>query len=425
MNLKEQAHEHGILSTVDFQTSRHILTQEPWKRWAPQAVSNEKEVVQMRIVTQIIVVTLIAVIAIPMSARFVPGTRPWLDRIGFLQPLAAAGIVSGQAAGDTVATGQAAASGRGVAVIASDLKRETLRDVITAIGSARGVQAVDLSFEGTGRLGAILVAPGDRVAIGDVIAELDAGAALLAVDRARLLLEDRQKTVDRLGQLAQSGATTALQRQEAELALRTADLELRSADRDLSDHKLVAPVAGYVGLIEPQVGDLVSSSTKITRIEDRSSLIVDFRVPERVAALIAVGDPVKATAISTPGEVIEGRIVAVDNRVDEASRTLRMQASISNADDRLRAGMAFQINLVFSGGDYPAVDPLAIQWGAEGAFVWVVRDTKALRVPITILQRNTSTVLIEAAFEPADLVVTEGVQALRPGADVTVTPPRS
>jgi RND family efflux transporter MFP subunit len=368
---------------------------------------------------------LIAVVAIPMSARFVPGTRPWLDRIGFLQPLAAAGIVSGQASGEFVLPEEAPASDRGVAVIANALKRETLRDVITAIGSARGVHAVDLSFEVTGRLRAILVHPGDRVANGDVIAELDAEAARLAVDRARLVLEDRQKTVDRLGQLVQSGATTALQRQEAELALRTAELELQSVERDLSDHKLLAPVAGYVGLIEPQVGDLLSSPSKITRIEDRSSLIVDFRVPERVAALVAVGDPVEATAISTPGDAIEGRIVAVDNRVDEASRTLRMQATISNSEDHLRAGMAFQINLVFSGRDYPAVDPLAIQWGAEGPFVWVVRDAKALRVPITILQRNTSTVLIDAVFELDDLVITEGVQALRPGADVTVTPPRT
>ena len=379
----------------------------------------------MRTVTQIVVVALIAVVAIPMSARLVPGTRPWLDRIGLLQPLTAAGIVSEQAMGDAGTSWTINSAGSSVAVIAGDVKRMTLRDVITAIGSGRGVQAVDLSFEVTGRLDAILVAPGDMVAVGDVIAELDAGAARLAVDRARLVLEDRQKTVDRLGQLVQSGATTALQRQEADLALQTAKLELQSAERDLSDHKLLAPVAGYVGLVEPQVGDLVSSATKITRIEDRSSLIVDFRVPERVAALVAVGDPVEATAISTPGEVIEGRIVAVDNRVDEGSRTLRVQATIGNADDRLRAGMAFQINLVFTGADYPSVDPLAIQWGAEGAFVWVVRAGRAERVPIIILQRTAEAVLIEAAFEPADLVVTEGVQALRPGVEVTVTSPRS
>jgi RND family efflux transporter MFP subunit len=379
----------------------------------------------MRAVPQIVVVVLIAAIAIPVSARFVPGTRPWLDRVGLLQPLSAAGIIPASATDDPAARAQGAGAGRGVAVAASEIKSEPLRDEVLSIGSARGVQSVEMSFEVTGRLQEVLVAPGTLVAVGDVIAELDSEAARLMVDRARLVFEDRKKTADRLDQLAQTGATTALQQQDAELALRTAELELQSAERDLADHQLVAPVAGYVGLIEAQVGDLVSSTTAITRIEDRSSLLVDFRVPERVAARIRLEDAIAATAISTPGEAVQGRIVAVDNRVDETSRTLRVQATIANPEDRLRAGMAFQISLVFTGDEYPSVDPLAIQWGAEGAYVWVVRAMKATRVPIRILQRNAQTVLVDASFEPGDLVVTEGVQALRPGVEVTLAPPRS
>lgn len=379
----------------------------------------------MRAVSQVLVIALIAAVAIPASARFVPGTRPWLDRIGLLQPLATAGLVPAETAAKGSPGAQSSGGQRGVMVAASDVTRATLRDEILSIGSARGVRSVELSFEVTGRLQQVLVAPGTLVNVGDVVATLDAEAAQLSVDRARLVLDDRRKTLERLDQLVQSGATTALQRQDAELALRTAELELQSAERDLADHQLVAPVAGYVGLIEAEVGDLVSSTTAITRIEDRSSLLVDFRVPERVAARIGPGDTISATAISTPGESVVGRIVAVDNRVDETSRTLRVQATIPNPADRLRAGMAFQISLVFTGLDYPAVDPLAIQWGAEGAYVWVVRNQKAERVPIRILQRNAEAVLIEATFDPADLVVTEGVQALRPGADVTLAPPRS
>lgn len=386
--------------------------------------SHPRQVVRMRAVSQIVVVALIAVVAIPLSARFVPGTRPWLDQLGLLAPLSAAGLVPESAAPEKGPQAQASGQ-RGVVVAASELTRESLLDEILAIGSARGVRSVELSFEVTGRLRSVLVAPGDLVAEGDVIADLDAEAAQLAVDRARLVLDDRRKTLERLDQLSQSGSTTALQRQDAELALRTAELELQSAERDLADHRLVAPVAGYVGLIEPQIGDLVSSATTITRIEDRSSLLLDFRVPERVAALIGPGDSISASAISTPGETVEGRIVAVDNRVEEASRTLRVQAQITNPEDQLRAGMAFQISLVFTGAEHPSVDPLAIQWSAEGAFVWVVRDQKAERVPIRILQRNARTVLIEADFQPTDLVVTEGVQALRPGADVTLAPRRS
>jgi RND family efflux transporter MFP subunit len=113
---------------------------------------------------------------------------------------------------------------------------------------------------------------------------------------------------------------------------------------------------------------------------------------------------------------------ALDNRVDETSRTLLVQAALANKDDRLRPGMALRMSLAFTGESHPAVDPLSIQWGADGAFVWAVRDGKALRLPIRILQRNSDAVLVEGDFQSGDLVVTEGVQALRPGSEVQLAP---
>lgn len=379
----------------------------------------------MKLVPQLVAIVAIVAVAVPLGARFVPGTRPMLDQVGLLAPLTAFGVVPPEDAAADAAGGPPNRGGGGVTVIASEPERQVRREVIDAIGSARGAQAVDLSFGVSGRITAVRVAPGDRVEAGAVLAEMDAENARLAVQRAELMLADAQQTIDRLAQLAQSGTTTSLQRQDAELALRTADLGLQAALRDLADHTLTAPVSGYVGLIEPQIGDLVTPATTITRIEDRTNLIVDFRVPERIAARVAVGDSVQATPISTPGGSIPGRIIAVDNRVEETSRTLRVQARIANTDDRLRAGMAFRISLEFTGDTVPAVSPLAIQWGADGAFVWVVRAAKATRLPIRILQRNADAVLIETDLQPGDLVVTDGVQALRPGAEVSLSPPRS
>jgi RND family efflux transporter MFP subunit len=235
----------------------------------------------MKVIPQLAIVALIGAFAVPLSARFVPGTHPWLDQIGLLQPLAAAGLVPSGPADE--AKGLGGANPVGVPVVASAFKIERLRDVVSAIGSARGVQAVELSFEVSGRLEAVVVAPGSSVSVGDVIAQLDAEGAQLTVERARLVLEDAKRTVDRLEQLSAAGATTEQQLQEAELTLRTAELALQSAKRDLANHRLLAPIASYVGLVEAQVGDLVSSSTTITTIEDRSSLILEFRVPERLA----------------------------------------------------------------------------------------------------------------------------------------------
>ncbi|MCU0908746.1 MAG: efflux RND transporter periplasmic adaptor subunit [Rhodobacteraceae bacterium] len=382
----------------------------------------------MRLLAQLGIIAGLAVAAVPLSARFLPASHPVLERIGLLQPMAAMGVLpapeegAGQDSAGARGGQWGGGQGGGVPVVAVAPELVQLRDVITAIGSARGVHAVEVTPEVAGRLLALAVAPGDRVTAGDVIADLDDEAARLAAERARLVLADATATLERLDRLQASGSATSLQRQEAELALRTADLALQAAERDLADHRLIAPIGGYVGLIEVQVGNLLTPSSVVTRIEDRSSLILEFRVPERVAALIGPGDPVAVSAISAPQEPLQGRIVAVDNRVDDASRTLRVEAEIANPDDRLRAGMAFRVALEFTGKDYPAVDPLAIQWGSDGAFVWVVRGGKAVNLPIRILQRNAETVLVEAALEPGDLVVTEGVQALRPGADAQVAP---
>ena len=164
------------------------------------------------------------------------------------------------------------------------------------------------------------------------------------------------------------------------------------------------------------VGDQVTTSTGVTTLDDRSHILVDFRVPERFVGQVEEGAPVAARPLARPSLALAGQVVALDSRVDTATRTLRVRASLGNADDLLRPGMAFSISMKFPGETYPAVDPLAIQWSADGAYVWTGVDGKAARVPVTIIQRNNDAVLVDADLPVGTMVVTEGVQLLRPGA---------
>ena len=369
---------------------------------------------------QALVTVALLVAAAMGAARFLPATHPLLDRIGLLAPLDRIGLVSRDEAPEAAQ----GARGAGPALIVADQARtEVLTDTVTAIGTARGARSVVLASEVAGRIVAITVASGDFVNAGETIIELDSEAARIAVDRAGLVVRDAQATLDRVERLKATGASTDLQVQEAELALKTAELELREAEFDLSRHKILAPITGWVGILTVEIGNQVAVNEEITRIEDRSSLLVDFRVPERIVSRLKLEDPVSASPLADPGTVLAGRISALDNRVDETSRTLQVQAAIDNKDDAMRPGMAFLISLGFTGEAHPAVDPLAIQWGSDGAFVWIVREGKAQRAPVRILQRNSDVVLIEADLKPGDLVVSEGVQALRPGGEVTVVTP--
>jgi predicted aconitase with swiveling domain len=74
----------------------------------------------------------------------------------------------------------------------------------------------------------------------------------------------------------------------------------------------------------------------------------------------------------------------------------------------------------FPGDTYPSVNPLAIQWSTDGAYVWAVRDGRARQTPVTIIQRNTDSVLVDGPLVAGDTVVTEGVQTVREGAEIMI-----
>jgi multidrug efflux pump subunit AcrA (membrane-fusion protein) len=122
---------------------------------------------------------------------------------------------------------------------------------------------------------------------------------------------------------------------------------------------------------------------------------------------------VAAQPLGRPELALDGEVVTLDSRISPDTRTLRVRASLDNSEDRLRTGMAFSITMKFPGEVFPAVDPLAIQWSADGAYVCSRTGGKAAEVPVRIVQRNNDAVLVDAALAPGAMVVTQGVQMLR------------
>jgi len=344
------------------------------------------------------------------------GVMPWLDRAG-LAPATEASAATRFAGGPG---GPGPGGGGATSVIAMQPEAVALITEVAAIGTGTARRAVEVRPEVAGRLAEVLISSGQRVRAGDILARLDAESETIAVSRAQLVLRDAEAQFERISRLVTSGSASEFQLAGAELALRQAELAARQAGFELERRSIVAPIDGLAGIVDRGPGDQIAPADTLTRIDDRAEILIDFSVPERFVSLLDPGSDVEVTPLARPDLRLTGRIAAIENRVDPATRAIRVRAAISNENDTLRSGMAFSIRMSFVGDTYPAVDPLAIQWSAEGAYVWVARDERALRVPVQIMQRGAAQVLVRADFEPGDLVVTEGVQALRPGAGVAV-----
>ena len=309
-----------------------------------------------------------------------------------------------------------------VPVVAHVVSDEAERVRIEAVGTARATRSVELFAEAAGEVVAVNFEPGARVRAGDALVELDARDERLALELADVRLAEARRLLERYeasqarGEL--SVAETVLD--AARSAVDAARIERDRARVALADRTVTAPFDGVVGLTEVDAGDRVDPATLITSLDDRSELLVRFPVPEAYVGRVSAGDAVEIETWTVGRARARGRVEEVDSRIDPTSRSFFVRARVPNTEDDLRPGMSFRVALDLLGDSYPVVPEVAVLWGADGAYVWVVEDERARRVPVAVVQRAPGRVLVEGQFASDARVVAEGVQRMRAGLTVRV-----
>lgn len=356
---------------------------------------------------------------IAAAVAFVPGAAGLLRGAGVPETVVAT-LTPGNADNDEkqdVAANAAGRRGRNVPLVVTEpVVGGILNDRLSAIGTGDAIRSVVVMPQAAGTIREILIKSGDHVSQGQVLARLDDDEQIIARGQAQVAL----KSASEKSQLYRNikSSVSRMEVFDADIAEQGAKLALQSAELALKRRDVTAPIDGIVGIVPVVIGDNVTTTTSIVTLDDRSEILVDYWVPERFANTVKVDQPVEATSVALPGRVFTGAVEAVDNRVDGASRTLRVRARIDNAADELRAGMSFNVGMRFAGDTYPSVDPLAVQWDGEGAHVWRVADGKSSKVRISIVQRNPDAVLVKGDLRDGDPVVIEGLQRVTEGGDV-------
>ncbi len=228
----------------------------------------------------------------------VPGSADTLAGWGIVLPFgpqqAEAAATPGGRSGATGGPGGPGGRGgfsRQTNVITTPVRLATINDSLRAIGEGTASRSVSVAAPAGGELAEVLVRPGQSVSAGTVIARFDSAAEQIDYDRAQLAAADATAALDRTRGLASSNvvATTALT--AAQLAADNAQLELRNAELALARKTIVAPIAGTIGLLRATAGNFVAAQTVLTTIDDTSSILIDFWVPERYAERLSSGAP--------------------------------------------------------------------------------------------------------------------------------------
>ncbi|PQA88508.1 efflux RND transporter periplasmic adaptor subunit [Hyphococcus luteus] len=287
---------------------------------------------------------------------------------------------------------------------------------LDVIGEGRALKSVALTSEATGNVVEVNIAPGAKVSEGDVLLRLDERQQRIALERARAQYPIAKENAERYADLKETEAASALEAEAAYNEYKTIEADLRAAQYALQQRAIRAPFDGVIGLTEIEAGDYLRAGDQVTTLDDTSSIVVEFAIPQEAARAVEIGQKVTAGLASSGGGTHEGRVTAIDSRVNPETRTLKIEATFDNEDGAMLPGAVFAVSTTSKGEPAVSVPGLAIQWDRNGPYVWKRgEDGRAERADVSIIQRTDNIVLVRGAVEPGDMIVWEGSDRVRAG----------
>lgn len=299
--------------------------------------------------------------------------------------------------------------------------RATMTDAYVAFGEFRAHRTVDLPARAGGQLTQLLVAEGQRVKAGDLVAQVDDTLAKANLANGQTLLDLAQAKYDRIAKLSGSGVTSAAALDDAKAALISAESQLELNRSQLDFLKVRAPFDGIVASLPPPVGSYVQTGQTVAKLIDPSALEAEFSVPFDLVGTIQTGSRFKVQAIGPVQWSAEATVSAIDPEVERTTRTLRLRGRLANADFKIRPGSVARIELIVAERpDAVTVPEPAVMTSLAGSFVYKVVDGRAVRTAVTIGARRNGVVEITAGVAAGDAVVTDGRQKVQQGTPVRV-----
>jgi multidrug efflux system membrane fusion protein len=312
------------------------------------------------------------------------------------------------------------------------------------IGRTVAAEMVSIQPQVSGRVIERHFTDGADVKAGDLLFSLDARPYQAQLASAEANLAQSKATLDLakldFGRSANLLDQKAISQQDfdtnksavavAESRVKQAEAAADTARLNLEYCAIRSPIDGRTGQRLVDVGNIVDANqTALLVIQRLDPIYADFTVTEKnlsaVQRQMAKGAlKVKITLADETGEPVEGELTFVDNAIQERTGTVKLRATVPNADRRLWPGRFVKVRLVLDTIQGAVLVPAtAPQMSAMGPYVFVVnQESKAEMRPVKIGQRQGDRVVIESGVQAGELVVTSSNVMVSPGKTVRVVP---
>ncbi len=300
------------------------------------------------------------------------------------------------------------------------VKAKTLDNNIQASGSLLAYEDVELHPEVSGKIIDLNLQEGKAVSKGTLLVKLydaDLQAQLKKLQVQRVTAE---KTAQRLKQLLAINGIGQQEYDNAALQLDNIDADIMITQAAIAKTEVRAPFSGVIGLKNVSLGAVISPATTIATLQQIDQLKIDFTVPEKYTDAVGVGDVIKFT-VDGQEETFNGKVYAIEPKIDEATRSVKIRAQVQNSKAKLYPGAFAKIDLGLKSIENAYMVPTqSIIPEARNKKLIIVKDGKADFRVVQTGVRSQSYIQITDGVNEGDTIVTTAIMYVKPNMGLKV-----
>jgi len=302
-------------------------------------------------------------------------------------------------------------------------KGQTWQPALSAVGSLKALNGVQVSTDLAGIVSEVAFESGTPVKKGDLLLKLDTQqeeaqlrAAQARFDLAKVSLTRKQDLLDKKAAPQADYDAAAAEARQAEAAME----EVRAV---IARKTIRAPFDGLLGIRQVNLGQYLNAGVPIVPLESCDPIYVEFNLPQQHLHQIALHKKVRVTAPGVSDKEFEGEITAIDSRVDEATRNIQVEATVPNPGGKLRAGMFTNVELLLPELSGVLTLPASsINYAPYGDSIFIVKEGKskdgkpqkqAIQQFVKLGASRGDQITILSGLKEGDEVITSGVFKLR------------
>jgi membrane fusion protein (multidrug efflux system) len=303
---------------------------------------------------------------------------------------------------------------------------EKWQDTFSAVGTITAVQGVTVTPEIGGTVSEIAFESGAIVAKGDLLVNLDTRSEAAQLKATQAQLDWARVSVDRARQLRTDSTVSQSELDQAEAAYLQAKANADVIQAAIDKKTIRAPFAGKLGIRQVNLGEYLDAGKPIVSLQSLTPVYADFSLPQQAFSQIATGMTVRVSMDAYPDKQFEGKLTAVNPNLDEATRSVRLQATLDNPGQLLRPGMFARIELVLpSAPDVLVIPATSILSAPYGDSVYLIENNTngtglvVRQQFVRVGRARGDFVSVQTGLKAGDHVASAGLFKLRNGAAVT------